>query len=167
MQLIDESPFESHLFRTVLSKTVMVGTLVTKATYLMVEDGQLALQRKQRRIALGPTKFGEVELPSDAGYGKAGVDVLALASAFAPNGVPTRAVMAGMSIDDSYLAVAVIGDRRWEKRWSGHIATDPEPFVEMPITWSRAFGGHARVCDGELPCVDNLLGKGYVLDASR
>ncbi|WP_181197409.1 DUF2169 domain-containing protein [Enhygromyxa salina] len=69
-----------------------------------------------------------------------------------------------MSIDDDYFGLAVIGDRQWQKRWPGWTASDPAPFVEMPITWARAFGGHAVVNGSEVPCVDNQLGRGYVLD---
>lgn len=167
MRLIDETPFESQLSRTILSDALMVGTLVTKATYAIVDDGRLELHRKQQRVRLGPSKIGDVDMPSDAGYGKVGVDVLAVARAFAPNGTPARAIMAGLSIDENYFAVAVIGDRWWQKRWPGHIATEPVPFESMPITWSRAFGGYARVGDGEVPCADNMLGKGYVLDPSH
>lgn len=165
MRLIDETPFESHLSRTILSDGLMVGALVTKATYV-VDNGQLVLHRKQQRVQQRPMKLGEVEIPADPGYGKLGVDVLAVARAFAPDSAPARAIMAGLSIDDHYLAVAVIGDRRWVKRWPGHIATDPQPFVEMPITWSRAFGGCAQVRGAEVPCLDNMQGKGYVLDES-
>jgi hypothetical protein len=142
----------------------MVATLVTKATYAMLDDGRLELARKQHRVQLGRSKIDGLEFPPEVGYGKVGVDVLAVARAFAPNGAPAQAIMAGLSIDDTYLGVAVIGDRRWEKRWPGHIASDPQPFCEMPITWARAYGGCARVRGSVVPCVDNMLGKGYVLE---
>lgn len=164
MRLIDETPFESDLARTILSEDVMAATLVTKATYAMLDDGRLELTRKQQRVQLRQSEIDGVEFPPDAGYGKRGVDVLAVARGFAPSGTPARSIMAGLSINDTYLGVAVIGDRRWEKRWPGHIASDPAPFVEMPITWSRAYGGYARVKGSDVPCVDNMLGKGYVLE---
>lgn len=163
MILINESPFEAQVLRTTLSEAVMVATVVAKATYTMTDFGDLELCARQRGVLLEPTTIEGVEFPPDAGYGKRGVDLLAIGSAFAAGG-PTRMLMAGMSIDDAYFGLAVIGDRRWRRRWPGWGATDPEPFTEMPMSWQRAFGGHARVNGAELPCVDNRLGKGYVLD---
>lgn len=166
MILINETQFEAHLCRTMLSDDVILGTIVAKGTYAILDDGRPELTRKQHPVVLGNTKIAGVAFPPDSGYGKEGVDVLAVASAFAPNGRPTPAMIAGMTVGDHYLGLAVIGDRRWQKRWSGYVATDPVPFLEMPITWDRAYGGCAKVGGNELPFTDNMTGKGYLLDAS-
>lgn len=164
MILINETSLSAHLARTIMSEDVMLGTIVAKATYAMLDDGGLELARKQQPVLVDMSKIAGVQFSPDLGYGKEGVDVLAVASAFAPHGSPTQALMAGMSIGDRYLGLAVIGDRRWQKRWSGYVASDPAPFVEMPIAWERAYGGYTTVRGAELPCTDNMLGKGYVLD---
>ncbi len=164
MILINESPFPAALARTVLSEQVMLATVVTKATYVTLDDGRVELANAQQPVLREPTKLGGVAFPADLGYGKLGVDVLALGSAFAPGGRPVHALMAGVSIAQRDLTVAVIGDRWWRRTWRGYAPSDPQPFVEMPLGWDRAYGGYAKVRGGELPNLDNLLGTGYVLD---
>lgn len=64
-------------------------------------------------------------------------ELLVTGRAFAPGGVAQPAVMVRASCGDVDKSLLVVGDRRWE-----HGAmTTPTPFVEMPLTWARAFGG--------------------------
>jgi hypothetical protein len=164
MILVNETPFSAELIRTTLSEQLMVATVVAKAGYAITGEGRLELLTRQRPVLRGPARLEGVDFPPDAGYGKRGVDLLAVATAFSPDGSPARALVAGISINNHHFGLAVIGDRRWQRRWPGWVASNPEPFVDMPITWARAFGGHARVEGGEVPCLDNAVGKGYILD---
>ncbi|PRQ04061.1 hypothetical protein ENSA5_11090 [Enhygromyxa salina] len=84
MILLNESPLEAYMLRTILSEDLMVATIVAKATYAMTDAGRLELRGRQRPVALKPSSIDGVEFPPDAGYGKLGVDLLALATAFAP-----------------------------------------------------------------------------------
>jgi hypothetical protein len=152
------------MLRTALSENLMVATVIAKATYVITDHGRLELSARQRPVLLEPTKIEGVEFPPDGGYGKAGVDLLAVGSAFTPTGVAQQALVVALSVNDARFALAVIGDRHWRRRWPGWVVSDPQPFVEMPLTWARAYGGHARVAGGEVPYVDNPLGKGYVLE---
>lgn len=73
----------------------------------------------------------------DEAMPKLRAEVLVSGSAFAPGGTPTVAVHARVRLGDVDKTVLVVGDRQWE-----HGAmTSPAPFVEVPIGWSRAFGG--------------------------
>jgi|GEM_PF-2654002 len=38
-------------------------------------------------------------------------------------------------------SISVFGDRHWEPGLLGWRVTAPQPFTEMPLTWSRTFGG--------------------------
>lgn len=165
MILVNETDLEAHLFRTIVSEDWHSGTLVAKQTYTLLADGSLAPGRAQQAIFRRPTAVDDVTLPSDGAFGKAALDVLVIGSAFAPGGVPVDAMLAGLTIDEHRLAVGVIGDRVWQRsRKHGFAASDPVPFVEMPLVWSRSFGGRARVQGTELPHVDNPDGRGFVLD---
>lgn len=166
MRCVDETPLATHLFRTVLDEATMVGTLVARATYALRDDGGLVLTRAQPPPLLEPTVVDGVTLPPDGGYGKRGVDVLAIGHAYAPGGGTTAAAMAGLSVGDRYLGVAVIGDRVWRRRWPSVVASEPAPFERMPLDWSRAFGGRARLRGTEVPSLDNPEGRGYVLDVA-
>jgi hypothetical protein len=59
---------------------------------------------------------------------------------------PTRAVDATLEIGSRIRkAVRVFGDRYWIPGVFSDLAmTEPRPFLRMPITWSRSFGGRDR-----------------------
>lgn len=165
MILVNETNLEAHLFRTIVSDDWHAATLVAKQTHTILADGTLAPTPRQQAVFERPTAVHGVTLPPDGAFGKAGLDVLVIGSAFAPGGVPVQAMWAGVGIDERRLAVAVIGDRVWQRsRAHGFVASDPVPFVEMPLDWSRSFGGRARVQGTEVPHADNPEGRGYVLD---
>ncbi len=75
-------------------------------------------------------------------------EFLVTGSAYAPGGVPCAALLARAVVGDVDKRVLVVGDRRWERG----AMTSPEPFVEMPLDWRRAFGGPAHA--------PNPLGRG-------
>jgi hypothetical protein len=68
-------------------------------------------------------------------------DVLLNASAHAPIGRPTARVEVAAQIGNWSKSFAVIGDRVWEADGVGIGISQPIPFVKMPITYDRAFGG--------------------------
>jgi hypothetical protein len=167
MILVNETDLAARLFRTIISEDWHAATLVAKQTYTILADGSLAPTRVKQAVFQRPAAIDGVTLPPDGAFGKAAVDVLVIGSAFAPGGVPAQAMLAGLAIDQHQLAVAVIGDRTWQRsRAHGFTASDPTPFVEMPLDWSRSFGGRARVQGTELPHADNPDGRGYVLDVN-
>ncbi|MFO0612734.1 MAG: DUF2169 domain-containing protein [Polyangiaceae bacterium] len=73
----------------------------------------------------------------DEAYAKAYGEVLVGGSCFAPGGkeIPASFVRLQMGAIDKRLSV--IGDRYWRHG----MASNPEPFVEMPVDWAHAFGG--------------------------
>lgn len=76
-------------------------------------------------------------------------ELLVTGRAFAPGGTPQPAVMVRAMCGDVDKAILAVGDRRWE-----HGAmTSPVPFTEMPLAWSRAFGGEGFA--------HNPAGRGY------
>jgi uncharacterized protein YjbI with pentapeptide repeats len=89
----------------------------------------------------------------DEGYAKPRADVLVSGKAFGLAGASVgvakvRCAVAreGRTLVDKTLAV--FGDRYWK----GEKPTEPLPFVEMPISWGRAFGGEGFA--------SNPVGKG-------
>jgi uncharacterized protein YjbI with pentapeptide repeats len=65
-----------------------------------------------------------------------------------PRGGPQPACAVRLTLGRIHKELYVVGDRHWRRG----VATDPEPFEEMPIAWSRAFGGEGFE--------KNPLGKG-------
>jgi uncharacterized protein YjbI with pentapeptide repeats len=78
---------------------------------------------------------------------KATAEVLVAGSAFPPS-PPQAHCRVRLAMGPVDRTIYVFGDREWERLGP----TDPKPFSEMPLAWSKAFGGAA--------IAKNPLGKG-------
>ena len=88
--------------------------------------------------------------PLDAAIPKAQAEFLAVAHAFAPEGVAAPIVSTGIQLGRSIKQLDIFGDREFNR--SRQRISDPIPFTEMKIDWTRAYGGEGFA--------DNPLGKG-------
>lgn len=101
---------------------------------------------------------------------KPATDVVVHATAHAPGGRPATSVVVGLAVGRLRKRLRVTGDRLWLHGGGGVRASEPEPFLRMPIRYERAFGGMdatdpdpAR--QGEEP--RNPIGTGFALRAER
>jgi hypothetical protein len=122
--------------------------VVIKGTFrIPTEQGApLRLQEEQVPLVMSDVFYGEPGLSApkyevDFALRKQRCDVLLNASAHAPGGRPTRRVEVAAHIGNWSKSFAVVGDRVWEADGVGIGASSPVPFVTMPITYDRAFGG--------------------------
>lgn len=75
-------------------------------------------------------------------------DVIVSGAAFAPGGRPVRSQMIRVTVGDDQKLIAVYGDRTVEWPARGQLRFgQPEPFTEIPVVWSNAYGG----CDPRVP----------------
>jgi hypothetical protein len=89
----------------------------------------------------GPPGYSAVLYESDFPPFKPRCDVLLNGSAYAPGGRPATSVPVGLRVGTMSKTFNVVGDRRWEESLTGVAMGDAAPFVRMPITYDRAFGG--------------------------
>jgi uncharacterized protein YjbI with pentapeptide repeats len=86
-------------------------------------------------------KFAAAELGKDAaidvGMPKGRPEFLVHARVFAPDGKPVRSCAVRARFGEHEKVLYVFGDRNWK----GREITEPQPFTEMAMHWSRAFGG--------------------------
>ena len=68
-------------------------------------------------------------------------DVLLNGSAYAPGERPGTRVSVSLQIGPISKAFDVVGNRIWVASLVGAVASQPEPFTSMPISYDRAFGG--------------------------
>lgn len=73
----------------------------------------------------------------DAAMPKAAPEFLVHGRVFAPDGKPAEGLAVRARLAGKEKALLVFGDRYWE----GPNPSKPEPFLEMPLDWTRAFGG--------------------------
>lgn len=92
-------------------------------------------------------------LPLDLVIPKRVAEYLVVGRAFAPGGTPAPAVRASARFGAATKSLIVVGDRF---RDGGRVSA-PRPFTEMPLDWSRAFGGPKFA--------ENPVGRGMVEEA--
>jgi hypothetical protein len=148
-----------------------IGILVAKASFRIEADGSTTPETEEPFPIFPsehPTALGA--LPADVlPRGDAAFEVVLLGKAYAPWGRPTPSIQVSMTVGEVKREIAVFGDRYWMQGDGADGApriSPPVPFTEMPLTWSRAFGGSAEVyidVDSPVEVKDptNPEGKGF------
>lgn len=122
--------------------------VVIKGTFQLPRTAEepLRLADEQLPLVMADTFTGEPGFSApvyevDFAPRKKRCDVLLLGSAYAPGGCPATRVQVGLRVGAMAKTFSVIGDRHWRVGISGVSASEPDPFVTMPISYDRAFGG--------------------------
>lgn len=144
--------------------------VAVKGTFAIPEPGgQVKLAEEQVPLVDADTFTGEPGISApvyecDYAPHKPKCDVIVNGSAYAPGGIPTRRVSVGLSLGRVQKRFEVVGPRFWHGDVFGLEATEPEPFVNAPISYDHAFGGidesdsEVENRDAYLP---NPVGKGF------
>ncbi|PIE89588.1 MAG: hypothetical protein CR997_10255 [Acidobacteria bacterium] len=114
-------------------------------------------------VSLQELKTELAVFPFDHHFPTAKMDVMVCGFAFAPGGRATREMHVSLSIGQFHYNQTILGNRKWKKRAFGYKYTDPEPFTQMPLTLQNAFGGKSPHEGGDIACLDNPEGKGFIL----
>jgi hypothetical protein len=114
---------------------------VVKATYRINSHGGLDHHDEQAPIRLADEYFGapgqsSIRFESDAALYKPAADVIINASAYSPRGRSVERLPVSVHVGTASKQLVVTGDRFW----TAVGATAPIPFIQMPITYERAFG---------------------------
>ncbi|MEO7206411.1 MAG: DUF2169 domain-containing protein [Steroidobacteraceae bacterium] len=150
--------------------------VVVKATFDVLDDGTCSLAAQQVPVfRLGQPwgSFGSSSLKYEADL--CGVkpcsDILVQGSAWVPEGRPASAVDVEMRVGTLVKRLHVFGDRVWERGIGGSLGMSyPIPFVSMPITYERAFGGWDRTSEdpSDHRMEDrNPIGQGFATQAAN
>ena len=77
----------------------------------------------------------------DVGMPKPKGEVIVWGTCFAPVGKPVPGAQVSLQFGPLRKSLYVFGNRRWRDSAAGATISAPEPFVEMPVNYERAFGG--------------------------
>ena len=126
-----------------------VWIVAVKATYDIRPDGRLELAEEQEevcRTAVSRAEPGQSSLlrESDLVRTKASADVVLNGHAYAPQKKPVEQADVTMTIAGQSKTLRVFGDRCWDRTLTGVKMSPPEPFLKMPLTYERAYGGFDR-----------------------
>jgi hypothetical protein len=142
--------------------------VVVKGTFETDAKGNLSLAREQRPLAYTDEYYGEpesscVRYEGEFARCKPLTDVVVVGKAVAPGGRPTPELLVRLEIAGRGKDVLVVGERRWVRALGGLVASAPVPFVEMPLTFERAFGGQDDAKGPGSVAVEhrNLAGVGF------
>ncbi len=144
--------------------------VAVKGTFTLSSDGTLP-QLSENQVPLveadvytGKPGFSAPLYETDYALRKARCDVILNGSAYAPGGNPSTKVTVGLKIGRVEKSFHVIGDRIWESPSFTIGRSPPKAFLNMPITYDRAYGG----CDNFHPdeskhaaFMQNPVGRGF------
>jgi len=175
MDLTNETPLPTEIIRECLDDTWGLVVAITKATY-EITGGRLVLSKEQIPVHRAPcadAPVGEVHYMTEPGV----VDVTCIGDVHAPHGEPARLVDVCLRWGETTRRIRAFGRRTWVRNQAGNlVASEPDPFTILPMSWSQAFGGvhkvpaglapHTRMPmpSGEIGFAANRAGIGFYLD---
>jgi hypothetical protein len=122
--------------------------VAVKGTFVMpFNDEKAVLAEEQVPLTesdqfTGEPGFSATLYESDYAHRKPLCDVVLNGSAYAPGGRPTTKVRVCLQVGEMKKSFLVVSDRVWQKGWFfGVKPSKPLPFIRLPITYDRAFGG--------------------------
>ena len=144
--------------------------VAVKATYNIPKNGEkLELAEEQVPLTEADEFTGEPGLSAtlhetDYAHRKPFCDVLLNGCAYAPEEKPAKLVRVGLRVGSTNKSFNVVGDRIYDHGLFGTKPTPPKPFVKIPISYDRAYGGadpHPEKPDKIKTYMKNAIGVGY------
>lgn len=163
MDLVNRTNYHAKLLATSVEEDKMMASVVVKARFDIKND-RLVPREKQNWPIGQPAKTVYGEFDEDSPFRKQGVDVMLLGEAYPANGGEAEKARFELNVGDLHYPIDVFGDRRWVRSGDNLVASKPEPFESMPLTWKNAYGGKANVETGEFPYHANPFGRGFYCD---
>jgi hypothetical protein len=117
-----------------------------RATFSITANGEVKVADEQQPVVQAPVWAGEPDrsvflYDSDLYRTKVATDVILHGHAYAPGGRPVESVDVTMHVGAVNKTLRVIGDRLWDRGLMGVSLGRAEPFMKMPLSYDRAFGG--------------------------
>lgn len=164
MEFLNETDYGAGVVRAVVSEHDIQAAVVCKPTF-RVERGQLVADLGEVwPVGPDPVETDYGSLDGELPFYRRGIDVIVAGTAHAPGGRPVPALDVELSVG-SVLAstIRVFGDRLWVEGEPAPVISAPEPFMSMPLTYERSFGGEAEHEVGPVTFGSNPVGRGFYL----
>ncbi|OJH33683.1 DUF2169 family type VI secretion system accessory protein [Cystobacter ferrugineus] len=120
--------------------------VVVKGTFALGTGEGARLAEVQDPLVYADVHRGEpgttsLQYECDFAPFKPRADILVLGQAVSLTGRPVDSWVVTLEYEALRKSIRVTGDRRWERGLLGLSPSPPEPFVQMPLVYERAFGG--------------------------
>ena len=140
--------------------------VAVRATFTIAPNGELVVAETQEPVSRVPTYLGDpgrssLLFESDLPFTRTATDVILIAQAWAPGGRPASTVDVAFQLGGLRKALRVHGERYWRRTIgsAGLTLSRPEPFVNLPIVYERAWGGVDPESEASWPL--NPIGRGF------
>lgn len=162
----------SHLIPGNAPNGAPILSILGKRTYRIGNGMTAVLETEQEPILEADEYWGQgkpqsdaVKLESDLVAYKPMTDVVVLAKAYAPGKRPVKQLDVGVQVGSARKIARVFGNRKAFITGTGIGFTEPEPFTEMPIDYSRAYGGKDEKSDegAMYSYLKNGVGRGFIV----
>ncbi len=165
MDFFNATSAGAGFLKTSWGKNHMQAVVIARPVF-RVEQGQLIpLPEVEWPVGNQAAETPYGEFAADVPFLTGGIDVYAIGSLWQPGGQPGTRLTAEVRVGDRFTRrITAIGERRWIRDGGGALAPgDPEPFISMPLTYDRDFGGKAQTEHGSAPWQPNPEGRGFYL----
>ncbi|WP_223428990.1 DUF2169 family type VI secretion system accessory protein [Tateyamaria pelophila] len=164
--LINETPFAAERTWTRDERGAEFWLVAVRASFKIDLDGRQSTAKEQTEVQRFPVFAGDpmttgLITDSDFVLSKTGTDVLVNGRAITPDRRPETRSQVRIKLADIDKSLDVVGDRRIYSGALGLAMTEPNPFIEMPITWERTYGGWDRQGKKEAWEPSNPAGCGF------
>lgn len=167
MKLENRTLYPAVLARTPIDDERFMASVVARVTYVVTPAGALVeAEEPIWGVDTAPIETPHGTLEAEFPFRRGGVDVFLFGTAWAPQRRPTAAMEVRVEIGTWQRRVLVVGDRVWQRRAGTLVASDPTPFVQMPLVAERCYGGKARWDGADIVFGDNPQGRGFYVEES-
>jgi hypothetical protein len=123
-----------------------VWIVAVRCAFAIRSDGHTEVEENQDPPVLAPVFYGapgvsSLLYDSDFYLSKPTTDILLHGHAYAPGNDPVTRVDVGMRVGQLTKVLRVTGDRVYRNNGLRLATSEPRPFIKMPITYERAYGG--------------------------
>lgn len=139
-----------------------------KGTFRTDARGQLHLCAEQQPLVVTDEHYGDpattaVRYECDFALAKLRTDVVVVGKAVAPRGRAATRLPVRLEVQGRIKELTVHGERHWVTMLGMLSKSAAAPFIEMPLTWDRAFGGidDSRGPDRVAMDLANPIGVGF------
>ncbi|SHN10920.1 DUF2169 domain-containing protein [Rhizobacter sp. OV335] len=171
--LRNTTPFAAESTWTRDERGAEFWMIAIRASFEIDPQGRQAPAAEQTPVQRAPVFAGDplasgLLSDSDFALHKDGTDVLVDSHAHAPRGRQVTESRVRLQVHTTIdKTLNVFGERRLSDGLLGLSIAKPEPFVQMPLTWERAYGGWDRKGKTEQWEPSNPAGKGFAGDSAH
>jgi hypothetical protein len=170
--LFNDTPFAAERTWTRDEAGKEFWLVAVKAAFEILPDGRQVLLPEQIPVTRTPMFAGdpaqtELVEESDFNLAKSRTDVLVAGHAYPPDHQPGLETVVRVKLADVDKSIRVTGDREFVDGLVSIKSNRPQPFIQMPITWCRAYGGTDMQTSKPAWEPRNPVGTGFAVESAH